>query len=162
MTNLVMPKALPKIAEAATSDELKEALTSHLEETKGHIEKVGLIFAAFGEKSTSKECKATVGMLAEGDALIAENKGEPTLNSAIIAACQKVENYEIASYRTLMKWAGMLRNEEAADLLEEILNEEEEASEKLGELAGDNNQEALGDEADTDDDEKSDNATGRN
>lgn len=141
-------KALPKMAEAATDADLKEALTNHFEETKGHIEKVGQVFAAFEEKAEGKECKATVGLLEEGDDLVSENKGQPTINAAIISACQKVEHYEIASYGTLIDWANLLDNDEAVGLLAEILKEEERADEKLTDLAEENNQEALGDEGD--------------
>jgi ferritin-like metal-binding protein YciE len=136
-------KALPKMAKAATCEDLKEAILKHLEETKGHIEKVKQVFAAFDEKPKSKECKATLGLLAEGDEIASDNKGEPTINAAIISACQKVEHYEIASYGSLHAWALLLDNEEAANLLEEILDEEKAADEKLTELAGDKNQEAL-------------------
>ncbi len=143
-------KALPKMADAATDPDLKEALTKHLEETKGHIEKVSQVFTAFDEKAKRQECKATVGLLAEGDELASENKGEPTINAAIIAACQKVEHYEIASYGTLIEWANLLGNEDAAGLLEEILGEEEAADDKLSELANESNEQALGDEDDED------------
>jgi ferritin-like metal-binding protein YciE len=136
-------KALPKMAKASTDKDLKEAILSHLEETKGHIEKVKQVFAAFDEKPKSKECKATLGLLAEGDDIAADNKGEPTINAAIISACQKVEHYEIASYGALHAWAQLLGNDEAATLIEEILNEEKAADEKLTELSGDNNQQAL-------------------
>ena len=138
-------KALPKMAEAATDEELREALLSHLEETKGHVEKVKQVFTAFNEKAKGKECKATVGLLAEGDEIASENEGEPTLNAGLISACQKVEHYEIASYGTLVEWAKLLENEDAVELLETILEEEKAANEKLTELASDQNQEALGD-----------------
>jgi ferritin-like metal-binding protein YciE len=139
-------KALPKMAKAATDEDLKEAILSHLEETKGHIEKVKQVFATFDEKPKSKECKATLGLLAEGDEIAADNKGEPTINAAIISACQKVEHYEIASYGSLSAWAQLLGNDEAVNLLEEILGEEKAADEKLTGLAEDKNQEALEDE----------------
>jgi ferritin-like metal-binding protein YciE len=139
-------KALPKMAKVATDEDLKEAILNHLEETKGHVEKVKQVFAAFDEKAKGKECKATVGLLEEGDEIAADNKGEPTINAAIISACQKVEHYEIASYGSLHAWAQLLNNEEAAGLIEEILGEEKAADEKLNELAAEKNQEALGEE----------------
>jgi|SRR5665213_433024 len=147
-------KALPKLAQAAASEELKEALLEHLEETKGHIEKVKQVFAAFDEKAKSKECKATVGLLEEGDEIAKENKDEPTVNAAIISACQKVEHYEIASYGTLVEWAKLLDNDEAVSLLKEILEEEKSADEKLSELSEACNQEALSG-ADENEDEES-------
>ncbi len=141
-------KALPKMAKAATDETLGDALLAHLEETKGHVEKLKQVFAAFGEKPKSKECKATVGLLKEGDEIAADNKGEPTLNAGLISACQKVEHYEIASYGTLIAWAKLLQNDEAVDLLEEILEEEKAANEKLTDLSEDQNAQALGDEDD--------------
>jgi ferritin-like metal-binding protein YciE len=136
-------KALPKLAKAATCDDLRAALESHLEETKGHVTKVERVFAAFDEKARGKKCAATVGLLEEGDEIVSDNKDEPTINAAIISAGQKVEHYEIASYGTLHAWAKLLGNTEAASLLEEILAEEKAADEKLNELAAEKNQEAL-------------------
>jgi ferritin-like metal-binding protein YciE len=139
-------KALPKMAKAATDDDLKTAIMNHLTETKGHIEKVKRVFVAFDEKAKGKECKATVGLLEEGDEIASDNKGEPTLNAAIISACQKVEHYEIASYGTLIQWAKLLDNDEAVNLLEEILDEEKAANDTLTDLAEEKNHEALGEE----------------
>ena len=147
-------KALPKMAKAATDEDLKAAILNHLEETKGQIEKLKQVFAAFDEKAKGKECKATVGLLEEGDEIAADNKGEPTINAAIISACQKVEHYEIASYGCLIAWGKLLDNDEAVSLLEEILDQENQANEKLTELAEDKNQEALDGESDEEDEEK--------
>src|ERR1700730_1146420 len=94
-------KALPKLAKAATCSHLREALLTHLEETKGHVEKLERVFASFGEKAKGKKCDATVGLLKEGDEIASENKGSPTINAALISAGQKVEHYEIASYGCL-------------------------------------------------------------
>jgi len=146
-------KALPKMAKAATTPELKEALLKHQKETLGQIENLKKVFAAFDEKPKGKECKATVGLLEEGDEIVEENKGEPTLNAGIISACQKVEHYEIASYSCLIEWANLLENEEAASALEQILEEEKNASETLTELAADANDEANA-EAEEDGDEE--------
>jgi ferritin-like metal-binding protein YciE len=139
-------KALPKMIKAATSDDLKEALQSHLEETEGHVTKVEQVFEAFDETAKGKKCDATVGLLEEGDEIAKDNKGEPTINAAIISACQKVEHYEVASYGCLHAWAVKLENNEAAALLEEILGEEKAANDKLTELSDASNDEALGDE----------------
>jgi ferritin-like metal-binding protein YciE len=128
-------KALPKLIKAATCGQLQEALTTHLQETEGQISTLEQVFAAFGEKPKSKKCEATVGLLKEGDSIVSDNKGMPTLNAGIISACQKVEHYEIASYGTLRDWARLLGNEEAANLLEQILDEEKHADQVLGELA---------------------------
>lgn len=139
-------KALPKLVKAATNEELKQALQSHLEETEGHVTKVEQVFAAFGEKPKAKKCEATVGLLEEGDEIVSENKGSATINAAIISAGQKVEHYEIASYGCLREWASLLNNQEAVELIQEILDQEKHADQKLGELASNCNQEALGDE----------------
>ena len=130
-------KALPKLAEAATNDDLKEGLNKHQEETLGHIKKIEQVFKAFGEKAKGKECKATVGLLEEGDEIVKDNDGKPTLNAGIISACQKVEHYEIASYGCLCTWAKQLGNEKAFDLLQQTLAEEKETDETLTQLAED-------------------------
>jgi ferritin-like metal-binding protein YciE len=140
-------KALPKLAKAATCDDLKQAFLHHLEETKGQVTKLEQVFSAFGEKPKGKKCKATVGLLEEGDEIASENKGEPTINAALISAAQKVEHYEIASYGCLHQWAILLENNDAADLLGEILAQEKAADKTLGDLASDKNSEALACEA---------------
>ena len=138
-------KALPKMAKAATCPDLKEAMEKHLQETQGHVKKLEQVFQLFGEKAAGQTCEATKGLLEEGDEIAAEFKGSPAINAALIAAAQKVEHYEIASYGCLHEWAGLLGNEEAAELLEEILDEEKAADVGLTTLAVDqNNEEALG------------------
>jgi ferritin-like metal-binding protein YciE len=137
-------KALPKMANAATCDDLKGAFQSHLKETEGHVKKLQQVFQCFGEKAKGKTCEATVGLLAEGDEIAADFKGSPAINAALISAAQKVEHYEMASYGCLHEWAGLLGNKEAAGLLQEILDEEKAANESLTKLAlAKCNQEAL-------------------
>jgi ferritin-like metal-binding protein YciE len=136
-------KALPKLIKAATCEDLQAALTTHLQETEGQITILQQVFSAFGEKPKSKKCEATVGLLKEGDSLVSDNKGMPTINAAIISAGQKVEHYEIASYGTLREWAHALGNQEAADLIQQILDQEKNADKTLGELAPAKNEEAL-------------------
>jgi ferritin-like metal-binding protein YciE len=139
-------KALPKMAKAATCDDLKGAFLSHLKETEGHVKKLEQVFQAFDETAKGKKCEATVGLLEEGDEIAAEFKGSPAINAALISAAQKVEHYEMASYGCLHEWAGLLGNEKAAGLLEKILDEEKAANEKLTELArASSNEEAIGD-----------------
>ena len=143
-------KALPKLAMAATCDELKEAFQTHLKETEGQIQKLEQVFKSFGLKAKAKTCEATVGLLKEGDEIAADFKGSPAINAALIAAGQKVEHYEMASYGCLHEWARLLGKNEAAGLLEEILGEEKAANETLNELAQEkSNQEALGKSPDT-------------
>lgn len=140
-------KALPKMAKAATSEDLKEAILSHLEETKGHVTKLEQVFECFDENAKAKTCEATKGLLEEGDEIAAEFKGSAAINAALIAAAQKVEHYEMASYGCLQEWAGLLGNEDAAEILRNILEEEKAANNSLTELArASSNEEALGDE----------------
>lgn len=149
-------KALPKMAKAAASDELKEAILSHLEETEGHVKKLEEVFESFDEKAKGKTCEATKGLLEEGDEIAAEYKGSPALDAALISAAQKVEHYEIASYGCLHEWAQLLGNNEAAGLLQEILDEEKAANETLTQLARDGgNEEALGQSAADESEKKS-------
>ena len=137
-------KALPKMAKAAEHDELREAFETHLEETENQIERLEKVFELFDETPKGKKCKAMEGLVAEGKELIEEEEGD----AALICAAQKVEHYEIASYGSLISWARLLGEDEAADLLEETLAEEEQADEKLTDIAEStiNVEEAEGDE----------------
>jgi ferritin-like metal-binding protein YciE len=146
-----MVKALPKLAKAATSNDLKEAFMSHLTETEAHVTKLEKVFQLFGEKAKGKKCDATVGLLQEAEDIATEFGGSPAINAALISAAQKVEHYETASYGCLCEWAELLGNEKAAVILEEILEEEKAANEKLTELADSGiNEEALGQGSDGD------------
>jgi len=138
-------KALPKLAKAATCEKLKDAFLKHLGETEQQVAKLEQIFPLFNEKPKAKKCQATVGLLEEGDEIAHENKGQPTINAALISAGQKVEHYEIASYGCLQEWAEKLGNHEAAGLIKEILDQEKAANETLTELAKESaNDKALG------------------
>lgn len=128
-------KALPKMAKAAISEELKNAVLSHLQETKGHVTAIEKVFGLFDEKAKSKTCRATVGLLEEADEIAEDFKGSPSNDAALISAMQKVEHYEIASYGCLHAWAVLLGNKKAADLIASILEEESAANYKLSELA---------------------------
>ena len=135
-------KALPKLAKAATNEKLQDAFLAHLKETQGQITKLEEVFELFGKKAKGKKCEATVGLLKEGDDILADNKGEVTINAALISAGQKVEHYEIASYGCLIAWASRLGNTKAVSLLKAILAEEKAANEKLNSLASISNDEA--------------------
>jgi ferritin-like metal-binding protein YciE len=124
-------KALPKMAKAGSEPELKEAITHHLEQTKGHVNRLEEIFAEVGVKPRTKTCEAMEGLIEEGSALIKEDVEAHVLDAGLICAAQKVEHYEIAAYGTLRTWARQLGLERAADLLQETLHEESEADEKL-------------------------------
>ncbi len=135
-------KALPKMAKAATSPELKAAFADHLEETKGHVTKVEEVFACFDLKAKGETCEATVGLLKEGDEIAEEFKGSPAIDAALIAAAQKVEHYEMATYGCLHEWAEVLGSKKAASILKEILKEEKGANKSLNELAHSRSNEA--------------------
>src|SRR5229473_7417062 len=117
-------KALPKMAKAASNEELKEAFESHLEETKGHVERLEQAFQLLEQKAKSKPCEAMKGLISEGQQTMQEDFSEPLLDSAIICAAQKVEHYEIAGYGTLKSWADTLGLDDVAGLLDETLEEE--------------------------------------
>jgi ferritin-like metal-binding protein YciE len=138
-------KALPRMARAATCQELRGTFQTHLKETEGHVKRLEQVFACFDQKARGKTCEATVGLLQEGEDIAEEYKGSSALNAALIAAAQKVEHYEIASYGCLHVWAELLDNEKAARLLKAILDEENAANEALNERAhATSNDEALG------------------
>ncbi len=128
-------KALPKMIKAATCSKVQAALQDHLKETEGQVVKLERAFESVGKKAESQKCKATVGILDEGDEMASDFKGSPAINAAVIAACQKVEHYEIATYGCLREWAQLLGFDEAASLIEEILEEEKAADDTLTDLA---------------------------
>jgi ferritin-like metal-binding protein YciE len=137
-------KALPKMAKAATCPDLKKGFEKHLKETEKHVKRLEQVFQTLGKKARGKTCEATVGLLEEGDEMAADFKGSPAINAALIAAAQKVEHYEMASYGCLHEWAGLLGNKKAASLLEQTLDEEKAANQSLTDLArAGNNEEAM-------------------
>ena len=129
-------KALPKMAKAASNQELKEAFESHLEQTKGHVQRLEQAFEMLDEKAKSKPCEAMKGLVKEGGETLEENFPEALLDSAIICAAQKVEHYEIAGYGTLVAWANKIGLEDVARVFEETLQEEKDADEKLTQIGG--------------------------
>jgi len=128
-------KALPKMVEAAQSDELREAFEAHLEETESQMVRLDELATNLGETLKSKRCKAMEGLLQEAKDLMDEQEDKPSLDAALIAAAQKVEHYEIATYGTLAAWARQMELEEAVELLEESLEEEKSANDALTSLA---------------------------
>jgi len=135
-------KALPKMVRSAHSEDLSSALQEHLEQTEGQIERLDQIFDQLGQSPGRKTCQAIVGLLAEGESLM-EEAGDALLgDAAIIAAAQKVEHYEIASYGTLREWARLLGRDDVAETLQETLDEEGEADKTLSRLAGSLNPQA--------------------
>ena len=127
--------ALPKMAKAAESDELRAAFEKHHDETEGQIERLEQVFQMIDKKPVGKKCAAIEGILEEGQEIIKEYKGSPALDAGLLAAAQAVEHYEISRYGTLRTWAEELGLGDAAKLLQETLDEEEATDQALTELA---------------------------
>ncbi|MEO5906963.1 MAG: ferritin-like domain-containing protein [Saprospiraceae bacterium] len=130
-----LTKALPKMINKATSQELIDALTEHLEITEDQVTRCEEVFSTIGKKPEAKKCEAMEGLLKEGTEIMESAEEGSALDAGIICAAQKVEHYEIATYGTLVAWATQLGHHEAAGLLEETLNEEKEADTTLTEVA---------------------------
>lgn len=128
-------RALPKMAAAASSEELRDAFESHLEETQHQLERLDQIFERLELKPGRKKCKAMEGLIEEGKDTIAEDAEPMVHDAALIAAAQRIEHYEIAGYGCAKAFALMLDDQETADLLDESLQEEAAADEKLTEVA---------------------------
>ena len=128
-------KALPKVAEAVASEDLRNALEEHLEQTKQHVTRLEQVFQSIGREAKAKKCEGMKGLLEEGENVISELDKSPVRDAALIAAAQKVEHYEISGYGTLRTFAQLLGHDEAVELLAETLEEEKEADEKLTDIA---------------------------
>ncbi len=127
--------ALPKMAKAASSEKLRQGFEEHLEQTKGHVERIEKIFDLFGKGHRGVKCEAMEGLIEEGKKVIEEDGPPEVKDAALISAAQRVEHYEIAAYGTARTLARLLRNSEAEELLQQTLDEEKETDEKLTELA---------------------------
>ena len=130
-------KALPQMAQAAQSEELRGALAVHLKETEGQVKRLEQVFQLVGERPEGVECRAIQGIIEEGEEILQEFQGGEALDAGLIAAAQAVEHYEITRYGTLLAWAKQLGLSEAEDLLKETLVEEENTDEVLSDLAED-------------------------
>ena len=128
-------KALPKMIKSASNDQLQEAFKMHLEETKGHIERVEQVMGIMGMPVKGKTCKAMQGIIEEGKEVMSEDAEDDVMDAALIGAAQKVEHYEIASYGTLCTYAELLGLQEAKKLLGQNLEEEKRTDQKLTQLA---------------------------
>ena len=135
-------KALPKMSKAAVDEELATAFEEHLEQTRGHVKRLEQVFALIDEAPKGKRCKGMEGIIAEGKEMLELKLPEPVGDAALIAAAQRVEHYEIAAYGTVRTYAELLGETEAADLLEETLNEEKQTDERLTSIAETVNPEA--------------------
>jgi ferritin-like metal-binding protein YciE len=128
-------KALPRMIKATENDELRDAFEAHLEETRGHVERLEQVFAMLDLRVRGKHCSGMAGILEEGANLLTEDGDEAVLDAGYIAAAQRVEHYEITAYGTLIAWATTLGHENVTALLEQTLNEEKAADQKLSALA---------------------------
>ncbi len=128
-------KALPKMAKAATTPDLKAAFEEHLEVTRGQVERLDRIFGKLGVSPKGKKCKAMEGLVEEGKEVMEEEGEDAVIDAALIAAAQRVEHYEMAGYGCVRTFAKLLGYDEAARLLQETLDEEGDADKKLTELA---------------------------
>ena len=135
-------KALPKMAKAASHEELKEGFQVHLEETREHVDRLERCFKLLGEKARGKTCHAMQGLVEEGKEAITEKAPDAIRDAKLIGAAQRVEHYEIAAYGTARAFAETLGESQVADLLQETLDEEGETDKKLTALAETINQEA--------------------
>ena len=130
-------KALKKMAKAAKADGLRVAFETHLEETQGQVQRLEQVFAMLDEKVKGKHCDGIAGIIEEGKSVMEEEFDDATMDACLIAAGQRAEHYEMAAYGTLVAWAKIMGHDEAAELLEQTLEEEKAADEKLSALAED-------------------------
>jgi ferritin-like metal-binding protein YciE len=150
-------KALPQMAKAAGSEELRNAFEEHLEQTKEQIERLDQIFENYGASPKGKKCKGMAGLIEEARELIKEDADEDVRDAGLIAAAQRVEHYEIAVYGCVCTYAKLLGSEEEAELLEQTLDEEKETDQTLTEIAEStiNIEAAEGDESEEEEEEES-------
>jgi len=130
-----LTKALPKLAKTATSPKLREAFESHLEETRGHVERLEEVFESLQEKARGKHCDGIAGIIEEGKSILEEDFDDLTMDACLIAAGQRAEHYEIGAYGTMIAWAEAMGHTDAAALLQQNLDEEKAADKKLSALA---------------------------
>jgi ferritin-like metal-binding protein YciE len=130
-----LTSALPKLAKKAKSPDLSEAFRSHLAETENHVTRLEQVFAELGETAKAKTCDGMKGIIAEANEMIGESYDDQTMDAVLIASAQRAEHYEIAAYGTLVTWARTMEHDSAADLLQQNLDEEKAADEKLTDIA---------------------------
>ena len=130
-----LTKALPKLAKKATAPELKQAFQEHLQQTEQHIERLEQVFEQLGMPARGKKCEGMKHLIEEGDDMIADADDDATRDALMIAAAQKVEHYEIATYGTIRVWANLLGKTDVAVLFEDTLEEEKETDQKLTQIA---------------------------
>ena len=128
-------KALPKVAEAASSKELREAIEHHLDETRCHVQRLEQVFESLGADAESEHCEAMEGLIGEGEEIVEADGDDAAKDAALIGAAQRVEHYEIAAYGTARTLAEQLGKDDAAALLQETLDEESAADQTLTKIA---------------------------
>lgn len=150
-----LTKALPKLAKAATHTDLRTAFEAHLDETHEHVSRLEQVFDLLDEKAKAKPCAGMAGIVEEGSETIGELDKGPLLDARLVAAAQRAEHYEMAAYGTLIAWAHTLGLDDVAALLQETLEEEKAADEKLSSLAeSELNSEAAGPEGASEEEEE--------
>jgi len=136
-------KALPKMAKAASSQDLRQGFEKHLEQTKGHVERLEQIFSSLDESPKGKKCMGMEGLIEEGEEVIQEESATEALDAGLIAAAQRVEHYEIAAYGSVHAFAELLGDDDSVSLLLQTLDEEKETDKKLTELSVEINKQAM-------------------
>ena len=155
-------KAYPRLTKAVQSEELKEAMQEHLEQTKGQVERLERIFEILDKRSSGKTCEGMKGLVQEAQSLVEEIENGPVLDAAIIGALQRVEHYEIAAYGTVATLAQAMGQEEVKELLGETLEEEKETDERLTQVAQAVNSEALSESENDEEGSEGENASSSN
>jgi len=130
-----LTKALSQLAKAASNPKLREAFTTHLEETQGHVQRLEQVFETLDERARGKRCEGIAGIVEEGKAIMEEEFDDDAMDASLIAAGQRAEHYEMAAYGTLVAWANAMGHSQAAKLLQQTLDEEKAADKKLSDLA---------------------------
>jgi len=136
-------KALPKMAKAARSQDLRQGFEKHLEQTKGHVDRLEQVFSSLDESPKGKKCMGMEGLIEEGEEVIQEESATEALDAGLIAAAQRVEHYEIAAYGSVHAFAELLGDDDSVSLLLQTLDEEKETDKKLTELSVEINKQAM-------------------
>jgi ferritin-like metal-binding protein YciE len=150
-------RAYPRLAKAVQSEELKQALQQHLEQTKGQLERLNQVFEQLDKRSGGKTCEAMKGLLEEAQQHVEEIEAGPVLDAALLAGLQRVEHYEIAAYGTVVAFAEAMGQQEIQQLLAQTLQEEKETDQKLTEVSKAVNEEAISGTEEEDEDEEGEN-----
>ena len=148
-----LTKALPRMAKAASSPELRDAFEAHLDETRGQVERLEEVFASLDEKVKGKHCDGIAGIIEEGKSVMEEDFDDVTMDACLIAGGQRAEHDEMAAYGTLVAWAQAMGHTEAAKLLQQTLDEEKAADKKLSGLAEGGINQGAADAAQSDDED---------